>query len=340
MSNALKFSGAPGSPYTRKMLALLRYRRIPHQLLLGDIGAREDLPKAKVRLLPTFYLPNDSGELEAVVDSTPLIRRFEGDFEGRAVIAADPVVAFVDALLEDYADEWLTKPMFHYRWAYPADIAKSAAILPRWRNPSASDEAMAEAGRMFSTRQIERLWVVGSNETTGPVIEASYARFLDAFDTVLRNQPFLLGQLPGAADFAVYGQLSQLAKFDPTPAALTLERAPRVVAWCDLIDDLSGLSEEGASRLGREEIKSALGGMLTEVGRVYTPFLLANADALQRGADRVETEIDGQPWTQKPFPYQGKCLLALREEFGSLATEDRIAVLQILDGTGCEALFD
>ncbi len=98
------------------MLALLRYRHIPYQLLIGDQAVDASLPSARVNLLPTFFLPNDAGEIEAVVDSTPLIRRFENAFVGRSAIPSDPVMAFVNYLLEDYGDEWLTKAMFHYRW--------------------------------------------------------------------------------------------------------------------------------------------------------------------------------------------------------------------------------
>ena len=67
----LRFMGAPGSPYTRKMLAYLRYRRVPYEFLMSDQAEREGLPRPKVALLPTFYLPGADGALEAAVDSTP-----------------------------------------------------------------------------------------------------------------------------------------------------------------------------------------------------------------------------------------------------------------------------
>ena len=80
-------------------------------------------------------------------------------------------------------------------------------------------------------------------------------------------------------------------------------------------------------------------GDLGEVGRFHAPFLLANADAVERGAERVETEIDGRPWVQKPFPYQKKCLGWLRESHAKLDSDARKTVAEQLDGTGCEALF-
>jgi hypothetical protein len=49
--------------------------------------------------------------------------------------------------------------------------------------------------------------------------------------------------------------------------------------------------------------------------------------------------IDGRPWTQRPFPYQGKCLQWLREGRAALEAADRRAVDALLDGTGCEKLF-
>ena len=337
IATSLRMMGAPGSPYTRKMRALLRYRRIPYQLLYQGSPEAEGLPQPRVALLPTFFLPDENGKEVAVTDSTPLIRRFEAEFEGRSVIPEDPVLRFLDALLEDYGDEWLTKAMFHYRWYYDADIEKAAAVLPLWGSVNVTDEQVAPFSEMFRQRQIDRLWVVGSNDTTAPVIEQSYRRFLRAFDAHLQRHPYLLGERPGAGDFGLLGQLTQLALFDPTPVAVTLEEAPRVHAWVERTEDLSGI--EPGPWISRDAIPDTLQTLLSEVGRVYPPFLLANARALESGAERVETSIDGRPWSQKPFPYQAKCLRWLREAHDELSNEDRVAVDTILAGTGCEALF-
>jgi hypothetical protein len=42
---------------------------------------------------------------------------------------------------------------------------------------------------------------------------------------------------------------------------------------------------------------------------------------------------------QQPFPYQGKCLAALRAGRAQLAGAERSAVDALLAGSGCEALF-
>ncbi|MFM7121553.1 MAG: glutathione S-transferase N-terminal domain-containing protein [Gammaproteobacteria bacterium] len=336
----ITLKGAPGSPYTRKMLALLRYQRLPYRFLIGNHNNDFGLPKPKVALLPTFYLRDARGDLEAVVDSTPLIRRLDDDYPGaRSVLPPDPVVAFIDALIEDYGDEWLTKAMFHYRWHYPADIAHAGSILPRWRSISAPEARMETLRAQFSRRQIDRLWVVGSNATTALVIEASYHRFLGILNEVLTQQPFLLGARPGSADLAVYGQLTQLAHFDPTPRAVTLQIAPRVFAWVDVMDDLSGVEPEADGWLDRVALAAVLRPLLTEIGRTYVPVMLANAAALNAGTERVLARVDDAEWVQQPFPYQARCVAMLRAAHARLAPDDRADVDAVLAGTGCSALF-
>ncbi len=336
---ALQIVGMPGSPYSRKLRAVLRYRRIPYAWVHHASPETRALPQARVPILPQLILRGPDGAAEAVVDSTPLIRRLESMYAGRAVIPPDPAMAFIDALLEDYADEWLTKPMFHYRWAFAPDAARAAAILPRWSRTDLPDERYTALGKTFAERQIGRLRVVGSNETTTPVIEESYRRLLRLLDAHLTGSRFVMGARPGTSDFGLFGQLSQLAGFDPTPAAIALEIAPRVSAWVDVMDDLSGLEPSDRDWRTRDDVPATLRALLAEVGRVYAPFLLANADALARGATEVECAIDGRRWIQQPFPYQGKCLRWLREAHAALARDDRNAVDGLLAGTGCERLF-
>jgi hypothetical protein len=133
--------------------------------------------------------------------------------------------------------------------------------------------------------------------------------------------------------------LTQLAQFDPTPMALTLGRAPRVYAWVSAMEDRSGLEPHDDDWFDAADLPLTLKAILVETGRVYAPLLLANAEALQSGAETVEVEIAGRPWTQQPYAYQGKCLAWLREEYVGLYKPAKVSVDRALEGTAWAALF-
>lgn len=98
---------------------------------------------------------------DVTVDSSPQIMRLETERGDRSVVPGDPALAFIDMLLEDLGDEWVTKMMYHYRWAYDPNIDK------------------AQQGYDFIThRQIDQRALVGSTEWNTPLIEDSYRRVL------------------------------------------------------------------------------------------------------------------------------------------------------------------
>lgn len=336
----LELMGAVGSPYTRKMLALLRYRRIPHAVhWASHRNPPAGYPQPAVKLLPTFYFPKSGGGLEAVIDSTPIIRRLEQEHAGRSAIPGDPVLAFLNHVVEDYADEWLTKCMFHFRWAHKADADNAGPLLIFWNMPMMPD---AEAGLMsasISQHQINRLYVVGSNTATAETIESSYTRLVAILDHVIQQNGYVFGARPSSADFALYGQLTQLAIVEPTSAAITAETSRRVRGWTDRVDDLSGLSPADTDWLPRDAVRQHIQPLLEEIGRVYAPFLLANAQAVMAGAASFDAVIDGRPWTQPTFPYQAKCLKWIRDAFSALSVADRSDVRSLFAGAGCDALL-
>lgn len=343
----LQLIGNTGSPYTRKMVALLRYRHIPYQLTWADAKAwleEQGMEAPRPTLLPAFLFPQEDGTLKAECDSTPIIRRLESMHAERSVIPVDPALAFLDYLFEDFGDEWCTKYMFHYRWHFAQDADNAGTMLPLGLHVTIPSDALVQFKQGISQRQIERLYVVGSNDTTAPVIDASYRRFLAAMDSLLEEQPFLLGQRPGAGDFSIYGQLTQLVGFDPTPRAIAHEVSSRTVAWTSCMEDHSGLDVSALDSANQgwnaaDALPAALKGVLSEIGRGYVPTMLANAKALEAGEKTWETEVDGLPWTQQTFPYQVKCLRWINEEYQKLADTDRERVDAAFAGTGCEDLL-
>ena len=337
----IRLVGGTASPYTQKMVSLLRYRRVPYAISWGQPDQACDalgVEKPKPIFMPTFFF-EEGGETRAECDSTPIIRKLESIYPGRSVLPQDPALAFIDYLIEDFADEWCTKYMFHYRWYPEIDADNAGTLLPLGMDVSLANDAHQHFKNFFAERQIGRLYVVGSNDTTAPVIDASYRRFLAAMEGHLTNQKFMLGGRPGAGDFGLYGQLTQLVGFDPTPRAIAHELSPRTVAWVDQMDDQSGLEPQDSDWICLDEQPDSLRGLMEEIGRVYAPAQLANARAVQAGEKTWEAEIDGCAWAQKTFPYQAKCLKWTNERYRALENADRARVDALLQGTGVEAML-
>lgn len=338
----IRLQGMHASPYTRKVLGVLRYRRIPYRFIIGQPGLfadtghvdTESLPVAKPSLLPTFYQQDEAGNERAFTDSTPILEQLDQSSPGRSVHPTDPALNFINYLLEDYADEWLTRCMFHFRWSHDADIEKAGNLLPLLTSTSLAESMLEGFKADFSQRQISRLFVVGSDKVTAPVIEGSYIRFLQLMDAHLQQHAFLMGARPGSSDFAAFGQLTCLTHFDPTPMALSLEHGPRTYAWTERAEDLCGYEVEEGDWLDSRNLPDTLMALLKEVARTHMPQLLANGKALQAGEKTFETTIDGLPWTQPSFPYQGKCLLWIRERYNKLEGDDQKVVHNILATAG------
>ena len=344
MNKKIKVFGAPASPYTQKMISILRYRHIAYEVFMGDVPGRlsrlEGIEPPKPILLPTLLLEDESGKLKATTDTTPIIRRFENEYPDRKLLPEDPALSFINYLLEDFGDEWVTKYMMHYRWYFDKDADNASTILPLSDLAvNMPDEILKDAKKYVHDRQTGRLWVVGSNDTTADLIDSSYKRFLKLMDDHLSISKFLFGEKPSSADFAIYGQLTQLIGFDPTSREIAYDTALRLVSWQDVMADLSGHDVDNSHWTPLEESPASLKEIMKEFGIMYVPALLANANAIMQGEETWEAEIDGSVWKQRAFPYQAKCLKWIKEEFDALNENDQSRVKTFLDGTGCEILL-
>ncbi len=332
MTDRYRLIGAIASPYSVKMRAIMRYRRLPFDWVLRTPELRAETAQVKPPLIPILRFPEDGSYH---VDSTPLALALEARHpDARSIVPDDPGHAFLSYLLEDMADEWGTKIMFHYRWQAEADQAFCSRWIAREFMGPADDETLAQAAETFRARQIGRMPLVGCTPENAPLIEETYARVLAAFEGHVGARAFLFGGRPALADFGWFGQLYQCA-IDPTPKAIMRESAPRTYHWLQRLDDASGVAGEWLAP--EAPLPAAIGALLELAGEVYLPFLLANARALDAGDDAFETELLGRPYRQGVFKYQAKCLASLRTGFAALDAGARGRITGALDQAGCLA---
>lgn len=325
--------GANPSPYSRKLRAILRYRRLPHLWKVGSADTLPEVAHVRPKLVPMLLAP---GESEWRVDSTPLAYWLEQRHPGeRSIIPDDPAQAFLCHLLEDFADEWVSKQMFHYRWHEDATALWAAQWIVRDSLPKAHGPALQQAAKFFHDRQRSRMALVGCTPANAPLIEASYQRLLSLLGPAVGAGRYLFGTRPSLADFALYGQLAQLS-LDPWPQRVCREIAPAVEAWVITLDDAAGIDGQWQPEL----LASTRTGLLEMVGAEYLPFLSANQQALAEGKSELVVSLRGHEYRQAPFAYQEKCHVELLRRWAALAPEARAALRPVLEAAACADWFE
>ncbi len=329
MAEPYRLNGANPSPYSQKMRAIMRYRRLPfvwdNDGKARDVAVAAQLPP----VIPVLRFPD--GRL--MNDSTPLAYELERLHPSeRSIVPDDPGLAFLSDLIEDFGDEWVTKIMFHYRWFYADDRKFAQLWITGDRMIGAVPEKRQALMTAFNDRQVGRMAMVGCTEQNKPIIEESYFRLLDILNPHVSQGPYLFGSRPALADFGLFGQLVILAT-DPTPEAEMRARAPDVFLWLLRLDDASGV--DGMWIDPRAPLPKAVVELLRLAADVYLPFLAANNDAFQHGDAEVAVQLMDRRYTQAPFRYQVKCYDGLRKKFAGLPSDVRARIEPVLADTGC-----
>jgi glutathione S-transferase len=326
MSSSYRIFGAELSPYSVKVRSYFRYKQIPHQWIVRHGGNMDEFERyAKLPLIPLVVTPDDRG----MQDSTPIIDEMERRFPDRAVHPSDPALAFLSALIEEYADEWGNKWMFHYRWTYEPDQESAARRIAEISLPDASQEQIGEAARGIRQRMIPRLRFVGSSDTTRDRIEGSFRSALALVEDHLGGRTYLFGARPALADFGFYAQLHQCST-DPTPAARMRDSAPRTLAWIERMLDPKAEGEFESW----DTLAPTLEPLLErDVGAFFLPWSAANARALAEGRPEFSVELGGRAFQQQTQKYHAKSLGALKRRYAALP--DRSELDPILERTGC-----
>ena len=320
--------GSELSPYSVKVRSFFRYKNLPHEWILRSPAVQAEFQKyAKLPLVPLVVTPEGDG----LQDSTPILERFEVSTPEPSTIPADPALAFLSALLEEYGDEWGNKWMFHYRWRYQPDVWSTAERIAVQMMGAQGTLAVAQARAAVAERMMGRLGFVGSNDRTQPLIEASFKQVLALLNAHLATRPYVLGGRPAMADFGLWAQLYEAAT-DPTPGAIMRASAPHVMAW---VQRMIAPRAEGAFETWPALAPTLMPLLKEEVGALFLPWSVANAAAIAAGDKTFELSLGGTTWSQEPQKYHARSLAEIRRKYA--AAKGASGLEAILRESGCLA---
>jgi len=332
--------GTEASQFSGKARAFLRWKGIAFAERNATPEVYRDIIEPRIGYAVIPVLLTDDGQ--AIQDSAEIIDFVDRAAPGSAAHPSTPVQELVSLLLELYADEWLVIPAMHYRWTY--NEAWIVEELGRVAKPDGSRTEQIETGQVIAKPLREALPLLGVSDDTTSGIEAHYEGFLADFSSHLRMHPFVLGNRPSLADFALFGALYGPLYRDPASGEQMRRLAPPVVAW---IERMLAAKAGSEALLSGDEVPPTLHPIITRQMTEQAPVLMDAARALQewtkaqpRGA-RIkrslgahEFTIGGRRGERSILTFALWRLQRVQDHYRSLAGADRARADRLLDAVG------
>ena len=302
--------GAETSAYSTKMRAFLKYKGVPFDWTPRTQESEDELKR--VARFPTLpILVTASGF--AVHDTTPMMEALEADSPEPSATPADPALGFLACVLEEYADAWLAKTVFHYRWTRKKDqrLAAARAIDDYYvTTPPENRKAAEDLALETMTGQLKTMQLDGE---LGDVLEKSFKRFVKLLEEHLRKHLFIFGERPSVADFAIAGQLIQMMK-DPTPAKIIEKDGEFVAKWCEFMSAPTASGPFAAL----EDLKETLAPIFQDdLALFFLPWAAENLESSLAGAETFTVTLGKDAVALTPLRSAARSFRELRRKFVS-----------------------
>jgi len=288
--------GAELSMFSRKLEAQLRCQQVPWswhfktEERAADIEARTGTHFIPALLTPEKWMIHDTIALGPLLNDR---------FKSMPVIPATPAQRACCFILEDAFNHWLGRVCIHTRWCYPENVAW---IGPRF---GANRLLNRSIDVPFTEQELKDLAPIGEfmyqsfgknvceYNGVGPeqadAVRRDFSTMLSVLEAHFAHYPFLLGDRPCLADFALAGACKAHFVTDPIPLSwlgnyrdVVMEYTARLFGDEDYTD---------SSWLPADAVPDSLDAIFHYLDGTFFAFARANISASDTGEKYYEYDF-------------------------------------------------
>lgn len=327
------------SPFSAKMRVFLHYKGLPYvSMRMTGQSYMVEIPKlVGAPIIPVILTPTG----EVMQDTTPMMAWFEAEHPEPASVPDEPRLAMLHWLVEDFADEYMTRFSMHYRWGNDLNRETLSRRIGRNLSHGQPQQTIDMASAMVLARQTGFDHHLGLNDATRLDLDEQLLELLAILEEHFLHHQFLFGGRPSIADFAVYGQLFAHLWADPFSARIMEVHGPQTCQWIETITQLGdtrgavGQVDFGPwISLDDGGLPNTLERLLAFIGATYIPLSSATARASIKRERRVKATIRGIEAEFSVHHYRAWAFEQVQRRFEALSEEDKATCRDLFVDTG------